>query len=298
MLDSLREKLPPNASRALLYSAGTLPRTPGIFHSLNQRLDSSFPKSVATFHDLFVISGDYSTPAFRQRFTDQAKRAAERADLVIAVSQFTAGQLQSLLGVDPQRIRVVHHGVDASANPPIPDAARQNVVLHVGAIQKRKNLSRLVEAFESMPAGWKLVLAGSQGFGAEEILARVEKSPRRNDIELPGYVDARTLDTLYNRARIFAFPSLDEGFGMPVLEAMSRGVAVLTSDGSALSEIADKAALLIDPTRTESIAAGLQLLGGNTGDRERFRSLGLEHVRKFSWSKAVNSTWAVYGELV
>lgn len=299
LLRALRESLPANASRALLHSRGTTPGGSKLFHSLNQRLDSRFPRSVATFHDLFVISGEYSTAEFRARFAAQAREAASRADLLIAVSQFTANQLVDLLGLERKRIRVVHHGVDLPPAEPPSDASRENLILHVGAVQKRKNLLRLVEAFEAMPAGWRLILAGStSGFGAAEILQRIDRSRRREDIELPGYVTHEQLNRLYARARVFAFPSLDEGFGLPVLDAMAQGVPVLTSAGSALGEVAGDAAVLVEANRTEAIAAALRLLGDSSEQRQRYRMMGLKRVREFSWNKAVSATWAVYAELL
>src|SRR5580698_7622834 len=105
------------------------------------------PRSVATFHDLFVMSGEYSTPEFRARFTEQARDAAARADAIIAVSEFTRGQVIALLGVEASRVRVVHHGV---RRLDFPAAPRENVILNVGAIQTRKNIARLVEAFEAV----------------------------------------------------------------------------------------------------------------------------------------------------
>jgi len=112
-----------------------------------------------------------------------------------------------------------------------PAVKKEKIILNVGAIQKRKNIMRLVKAFEAMEPGWKLVLAGSQGYGAAEIMDRIEKSPCRQSILLPGYVTDLQLRSLYGRASMFVFPSLDEGFGIPVLEAMANGVPVITSNG-------------------------------------------------------------------
>ena len=128
--------------------------------------------------------------------------------------------------------------------PPLP---RENVILNVGAIQKRKNIARLVAAFETVAPEWRLVLAGSDGYGAEEIRARIAASPARERIAVLGYVTPEELAGWYARASVFAFPSLDEGFGMPVLEAMAAGVPVVTSNRSALPEVAGDAALLVDP---------------------------------------------------
>lgn len=253
---------------------------------------------MATFHDLFVLTGEYSTRDFRARFAAQARAAAERADLVIAVSHFTARQVVELLGVDPSRVRVIYHGVRTPSSPPPPDEVRENLILHVGAIQARKNLVRLVDAFEHTAPGWRLVLAGAaDGYGASEILDRVVRSPRRAEIDLLGYVGEEKLQDLYRRSRIFAFPSLDEGFGMPTLDAMANGVPVLTSDRSATAEIAGGAALLIEPNSTQSIAEGLSaLLSEQT--RSQYRERGLERCGQFSWKTAVAQTWDVYQELL
>ena len=131
--------------------------------------------------------------------------------------------------------------------------AREQVVLNVGAVQKRKNIARLVEAFETVDSGWRLVLAGAAGYDAEEILERISRSPARDRILVCGYVTPAELAGWYARAKIFAFPSLDEGFGMPLLEAMSAGVPIVTSNRSALPEVAGDAALLVDPEDTGAL---------------------------------------------
>jgi glycosyltransferase involved in cell wall biosynthesis len=293
-LRSLRERLPPNASRRMLRENHA--PSADLFHGLNQRLGTGpFRHSVSTFHDLFVISGDYSSPEFRDRFAAQARAAAERSDLIIAVSAFTARQVEQLLDVEPSRIRVIHHGVRPVAAEAV---EREPMILSVGAIQRRKNTTRLVEAFEQLDSGWKLVLAGSSGFESEETLQRIARSPRKNDIQVRGYVPAPELEELYRRAAIFAFPSLDEGFGMPVLEAMARGVPVLTSNVSAMPEVAGDAAILVDPRDVTSIADGLRRLTTDSALRDALARAGIARAKEFTWEKAVEATWKVYGELL
>src|SRR5579863_4003615 len=171
------QSLPSNVRRRLLAEPFG-PRSAALFHGLNQRLPRiHLRRSVVTFHDLFVMTGEYSTPEFRARFAAQARDAAARADAIIAVSAFTRGQVISLLGVDPARVSVVHHGTRRLSFPP--GVRREQVILNVGAIQKRKNIARLVEAFETVDAGWRLVLAGASGYGSAQILARIEQSPAR-----------------------------------------------------------------------------------------------------------------------
>jgi glycosyltransferase involved in cell wall biosynthesis len=299
LLRSLGDSLPVNGIRTWLRADGIWPQSAPLFHGLNQRVDSVRAKRiVSTFHDLFVLTGDYSSHDFRVRFTSQAQRAAERSDLIIAVSEFTANQVVDVLGVERSRVRVIHHGVNRPAATPPPDAQRENLILHVGAIQHRKNIIRLIEAFERTPPEWRLMLVGSQGYGAAEILARIESSPRRASIVLPGYVGAGQLGQYYAKARVFAFPSLDEGFGMPILDAMARGVPVLTSNRSATREVAGSAALLIDPEQSESVTSGLLRIVSNPTLRNQLRESGLARAAGFSWETAVAKTWGVYEELL
>ncbi len=284
-LRSYRERTPKNVVRRLLVGD-----PPGdLFHALNQRVDARGTKTVSTFHDLFVLTGEYSTADFRARFAEQARGAAERSDVIVAVSQFTANQVEELLHVPPQRIRVVPHGVRL---PPPSKAAKEDIVLFVGAIQKRKNVARLIQAFKRLPSNWRLILAGSaEGYGAAEELAAAQGEAR---IEERGYVSNDTLAGLYARARVFAFPSLDEGFGMPVLDAMAHGIPVVTSNRSAMPEIAGDAAILVDPFDVDAIADGLLRASANAVD---LAQRGLERARQFSWSSAVEKTWAVYDEI-
>jgi glycosyltransferase involved in cell wall biosynthesis len=290
-LRSFHDSLPKNASRRLLRGVPSA----DIFHALNQRVDSKARRTVSTFHDLFVMTGDYSSPEFRARFTQQARDAAARSDLIIAVSSFTASQIASLLKVETSRIRVVHHGV----RPALISEEKENIVLCVGAIQRRKNIGRLAKAFESLPDSWRLVLAGAaDGYGAAEELHAVEQSPARSRIDVLGYVSTQQLESLYSRASIFAFPSLDEGFGMPILEAMAHAVPVLTSNCSAMPEVAGDAALLVDPLNIcDNMGDALLRLATDESLRQDLTRRGLARIKQFTWDSAVEKTWAVYDEL-
>ena len=287
--------MPSNARRRLIYEP-LMPRGSALFHGLNQRLPRmALRRAVATFHDLFVITGEYSTPEFRARFTEQARDAAERCDLIVAVSEFTKQQVVELLGAPAAKVRVVRHGVRPLAYPAV---SRERIVFSAGAIQKRKNIERLVEAFESLEPSWSLVLAGSFGYGGERIRSRIEASPARARIRTLGYVAPEELAAWYARAAIFAFPSLDEGFGMPVLEAMAGGAAVLTSNRSALPEVAGDAAMLVDPTRTGELVESLRTLAADEELRRTLARRGLERARLFTWENAARETWDVYRELL
>jgi glycosyltransferase involved in cell wall biosynthesis len=149
-----------------------------------------------------------------------------------------------------------------------------------------------------MPASWRLALAGAaDGFGAADELAAIESSPRKSDIDVLGYVTQQELEALYRRASIFAFPSLDEGFGMPVLDAMANGVPVITSRRSALPEVAGDAALLVNPEETDEIAAALLRLASDPAVRDDLARRGRERASQFTWESALDKTWGVYEEL-
>ena len=158
----------------------------------------------------------------------------------------------SLLDVDPARVHVVHHGIRQPARERRRHSRASPVILNVGAIQKRKNIARLVEAFEGVDSGWQLVLAGSSGLRRRgDSGAHRRQSRACTASTSPAMSRPPNSPSWYARASIFAFPSLDEGFGMPVLEAMAAGVPVVTSNGSALPEVAGDAALLVDPGSIE-----------------------------------------------
>jgi len=269
-------------------------RSAQIFHGLNQRLPKHrFGRQVATFHDLFVLSGEYSTSDFRSRFAIQAREAAEDSDLTIAVSSFTASQMERYLQIPASRIRVIHHGVIPRRIPNLP---REKVVLCVGAIQKRKNQATLIRAFRAMPKDWRLVLAGSRGYQAEEATDALREAPN-DQVRITGYLTEEEIAAWYARASIFAFPSLDEGFGMPVLEAMAAGIPVIAGNRSALPEICGDAAEQIDPTSDEQLASTLLRLATDQDRRAELIERGFLRARQFTWENAVARTLAVYREL-
>jgi glycosyltransferase involved in cell wall biosynthesis len=291
---ALRCPMPPRVTRRLLTDTWGS-RGADLFHGLNQRLPKrGFRKQVATFHDLFVLSGNYSTREFRERFAVQAREAAAGAGLIITVSAFTAGQVEQFLGVARARIRVIHHGVAARAIPNLP---REKVVLCVGAIQRRKNQARLVRAFAAMPAEWTLVLAGAEGFESGETREAIAAGRCAARIRVTGYISDDELSLWYGRASIFAFPSLDEGFGMPVLEAMAAEVPVIAGNRSALPEVCGDAAMLVDPENEEELAAALATLANDEQRRNELVSKGRRQVSKYSWKQAVAETVKVYREL-
>ena len=233
---------------------------------------------VVTIHDLAV----FRHPEAFNRWTRQYSRAvlprlARRATRLIAVSEFTARETVELLGVDESRVRVIPHGVEEPFTPD-GEAADGEYVLAVGTVEPRKNLARLAEAARLV--GVELRVAGGPGWG-------------RVGGESVGYVDDEELARLYRGAACFAYPSLYEGFGLPVLEAMASGTPVVTSTGSASAELADGAAVLVDPHDVEAIAEGIREA---ISRREELRAAGLERAKGFTWDVAGSATVDVYRE--
>lgn len=304
-LRSFSAPLPPNVSRRLLESPGLgfRSRKLRLFHGLNQRLPAGVAAPrIATFHDLFALTGNYSTPEFRARFAELARETAARADHVIAISCYTAEQVVRRLGYPRSQVTVVHHGVDALKPPPAERCreilaslkVRPPFALHLGTLQVRKNVERVVEALEAARPAVQLVLAGSLGFGAEPILDRIRRSSARDRIVLAGHVGDDVRAALFARSSVLLFPSLDEGFGLPVVEAFSAGVPVVGSDVSAIPEVAGDAALLVDPLDAGAIAAALEAVLSDAALRSDLVRRGRARAKRFSWERCAAETWRVY----
>ena len=246
---------------------------------------------VVTVHDVAFVH----TP---ERFSRHGARVmlaglerCRRADLVLVPSRATARDLTDL-GFDLARIRVVPWGVDAR---PVDEADRQRVrdqyalpdrfALFVGTLEPRKNLARLVEAMRLTADPMPLVVAGAAGWG--------DAAPAGEGVRFVGFVPAEDLPVLYALATVFAYPSLQEGYGMPVVEAMAQGAPVVTSAGSATEEVAGGAAVLVDPLDPASIAAGIDRA---EAERDRLVAAGHGRAATLSWDTTADLTVAAYRE--
>jgi glycosyltransferase involved in cell wall biosynthesis len=260
---------------------------------------------VVTVHDLsFIRFPELFRPANRLYLTVLTRLSARRARRLIAVSAHTASEITRLLGVPPGRVDVVYHGVASAFRPfPADEIAAfrerrglpERFVLFVGTLEPRKNLVRLVEAFARVcDDGVGLVLAGGRGWLYDELLATVEALGLSGAVIFAGYVMNDELPLWYNAATVVAYPSVYEGFGLPVLEAQACGTPVLTSNVSSLPEAAGDAALMVDPYDVEALAAGLNQLLANGSIRHQLRERGLAHAGLFSWPRAAQETARVY----
>ncbi|MEI7759665.1 MAG: glycosyltransferase family 1 protein [Thermoleophilia bacterium] len=238
------------------------------------------PAVVATVHDVAVLRYPEAFPRWHRQTGRLALHQAVRtADAIVAVSAFTRDELAETLGVSADRVRVIGNGVDSSFTEDGP-AASGDYVLAVGTLEPRKNLTRAVEA--ARLAGIEVRVVGASGWGGVEVPGWV------------GRVDDEELAALYRGARCLVFPSLYEGFGIPILEAMSCGTPVVTSRGGATEEVAGGAAILVDPLDVEAIASGIT---GAQGRRVELRALGLERARASTWQRAADELEALWREL-
>lgn len=263
-------------------------------------------RTVVTVHDLVCFLFPETVPRryslYMRLMTWLAVRTADR---IIAVSGATRDALVQRLGVEPARVAVIHEGVAATfARPPEqPGAVLRRLgieppyCLFVGNLEPRKNLVRLLEAFARLRAEGRpvrLVLAGARGWLAEPIFRAVERHGLADAVVFPGYVPAAELPALYAGAACFVFPSLYEGFGLPVLEAMAAGTPVVASRVGAIPEVAGDAALLVAPDQPAELAAAVASVLDDRTLRARLVERGRRRAAAFTWERAARETLAVY----
>lgn len=270
-------------------------------------------RSVVTVHDLGFRLFPEAHKTLDRAYLDWSTRFnARSAAHVLVDSQATRDDLIRFTGVSADKLSVVHLGRDESLAP-VEDPQRlaevqrrlgisqpgqelADYILYVGTLQPRKNLVRLVEAFAAVrqqhPA-LRLVLAGRRGWLAEPIFQRVAALGLQDAVCFPGYVADADLPALLSGARCFAFPSLYEGFGFPVLEAQACGAPVLAASTSSLPEVAGDGALLVDPLDPDAMAAGLLRLMGEPALRAELAAAGRANLPRFSWQRCAAETLAV-----
>ena len=270
-------------------------------------------RSVATVHDLGYRYFPEAHKQFDRLYLELGTRFNARSSAhVLADSQATRDDLVRFTGIAAGKVTVVHLGRDESLLP-VDDPQRladvqqrlgirqpgqpaAPYVLYVGTLQPRKNLVRLVEAFalaRQQRSDLRLVLAGRRGWLADPIFERVAALDLHQSACFPGFVADDDLPALLSGAACFAFPSLHEGFGFPVLEAQACGAPVLAANTSSLPEVAGDGALLVDPLDTAAIAAGLLRLVEDDVLRAELRAAGFANLQRFSWQRCAEQTLAV-----
>ena len=310
----------PNFKNAVLRSKGALWKQiflpldlvlhkADVFHSPTSTIPAIRPrKTIVTFCDLFhEANPQWTPPKIKNRLSRLYKFAALKSDHIIAISENTKSDLVKYYGVQPEKITVIYPGKDeffkevkeVKEIEDVKDKYKigREFILHVGALAEWRNVPRLIEAFgilklvDRIPH--KLVLVGREVWGLK-INKIIKEAGLTGDVINLDYVPIEDLRTLYNAADLLVFPSLYEGFGIPVLEAQACGTPVVASNAAALPEAVGDAGMLIDPYDPEAIADGIRTVLSDEELRQDLIKKGFEHARKFSWEKMARETLAVY----
>jgi len=313
-LGGFRSGFAGNRLLRMLWSQTTLPYWASqdridLFWGATHRLPRYLPPSIArvvTIHDLVW---KYAPQTMRPLSLFVEKQlmpeAMQLADLIMADSQGTADGIAQTFPQYMHKVRVVHLGATA----PIPVSDRSSLAplgidrpyfLFVGTLEPRKNLERLIEAYASLPASLRdqveLVIAGGKGWGGVDLKAVLQKNRLQQSVKLVGYVNEQQLAALYANARFLAMPSIYEGFGLPVVEAMQYGTPALVSHTGCLAEITGDAGVLVDPLSIESIAHGLEQLMQEDDLLAALKANALDRSEHYTWNRCATESLAVFKE--
>lgn len=269
-------------------------------------------RTALTVHDLsFLRLPECSSPPLLEYLMRSVPPSVARADIILADSESTRRDVVELLGIPEGRVQVVYAGVEErfgrSVEPDAAEAAlrrhgvRRPYILALGTLQPRKNYPTLIRAYDRLRrehgVDHQLVIGGGEGWLYEDIYATIGALGLHDDVKVTGFVEDADLPALYRGADLFAFPSLYEGFGIPVLEAMASGTPVVTSDASSLPEVAGDAALLVSPTDVDGLAHAMWRLIDDRGLVAELVRRGRDRAARFTWEAAARSLLAVYASL-
>jgi glycosyltransferase involved in cell wall biosynthesis len=274
---------------------------------------------VLTVHDLLEhMYGSRNASSLRRSLHFYlTRRVLRKAARVIAVSQFTKNEIEKLLAIEDDRIEVVYNAIDERfLRGHATDADRELIaqrylvnypfILYTGAIRPHKNVVRIIEAFSALKSelqkekqfpDLKLIIIGDDLSSHPRLRRTVVRSGVQNDVRFLGFVPIEVLRIFYDVARIFVFPSLYEGFGLPPLEAMAHGTPVVTSNTSSLPEVVGNAALLVNPENVFEIRRGLQRALLDPALRAQMKQRGYEQAQRFSWTTSVSRILEIYREV-
>ncbi|PWK45026.1 glycosyltransferase family 4 protein [Pseudomonas sp. OV226] len=284
-----------------------------LYHSPNYYLPPFAGRSVATFHDLSPFTWAHChAPQLVRYLQKELKTTLVRADALITDSEYTRRELADYFSWPIERIHTVPLASSAEFHPRSPEVLRDTLSRHglevdgyslfVGTIEPRKNIDTLLDAYCRLPMAvrtrWPLILTGYHGWRNDAIHQRLETARREGWARYLGFVPSEELPLLFAGARLFTFPSLYEGFGLPVLEAMSSGVPVVCSNSSSLPEVAGDAALMCEPLDVEGLTALLQRGLEDESWRMTAIEQGLQHAAGFSWERCAMETLQVYHKVL
>jgi glycosyltransferase involved in cell wall biosynthesis len=258
------------------------------------------PQTLVTIHDLGYLTYPHAHPRLQRLYLDLSTRWNARvATHIIADSEATRDDLVTHYATPPEKITVAHPGYDETLapvrNPETIAAAKArcgvegDYLLHLGTLQPRKNLSRLIDAFADVEANLTLVLAGRRGWLTDDLFAQVQRLGLTDRVRFPGYIPQEDKDVLLSGALAFVFPSLYEGFGLPVLEAQACECPVLCSDTSSLPEVAGDAALLLPPTDVAAWTEAIDRVARDPALRANLVARGAANLQRFSWQRCADA---------
>lgn len=273
-----------------------------VIHATSIAIPPRSAPLVVTIHDLaFLNDISHFTKRGLRFFRKGLDLALKQADLILCPSQKTLTDCRRV-GFTPDRLRLVPMGVHQEvAGASEIEAARRtygldrNYILWTGTIEPRKNLPRLIKAFGQLDVDADLVLVGPRGWN--EDIEKLTRGSTRDDVKVLGFVPYEHLAPLYAGASVFCFPSLFEGFGLPILEAMVQGTPVVTSKGTSTEEVAEGAAILVDPHKARSIASGIHKVLEDDDLAQELSEAGRERARSYAWRHSAELTLECYREV-
>lgn len=282
---------------------------PDVAHFTNGMIPWAAPSAtIVTVHDMSLRLYPQCHPVRRLLLNRPLMHVAiQQASSIVTVSESARRDLLRFHGVPADRVSVVHEAASPAFRP-ISDRARledvrvryglpKRFILYVGTIEPRKNLTRLMTAFAAARRAGipqHLVCVGPYGWSSNDLSGHIKKLGIEDAVHFTGYLPFDHLPAIYNLGDFFVFPSLYEGFGLPVVEAMASGLPVLTSNSSSLGEIAGDAAVTIDPTDTDAMIASIRHLATDVDLRRQMSERGLERARGFSWTQTAREMLRVY----
>jgi glycosyltransferase involved in cell wall biosynthesis len=288
-----------------------------IYHGTNFYVPKFSGKSIATIHDLSIFKYPQFHPSARVKFMEkEIKHTLENASLIITDSEYTKQEIADYFTYAPSKIIAIPLGIDENFTVLDSQNIALNQFLHayklqykkyilcVATIEPRKNIETLLNAYEKLPEYVKqeypLVLVGSKGWNSNALHTKIQKLMHTGYVHYLGYVPEQNLPLLINGAKIFVFPSIYEGFGLPVLEAMACGVPVITSNTSSILEVSggNDASIVLDPYNVDAFEASIIHLIYDAALYENKVTKAMAHAKKYTWAQTVNNTLAAYKLLI